>query len=137
MNYTAPIYAAPVKRKRNIASWHIAALLFVCLDGLTTTFAMLEIAGAAERNPMIAAVIAQVGVVPTMLAKIAIGTAMAYWLGYCAEHGYPWRWMQRNWRFKHVPRQSTTNRGYYLLITMTILHLIVVINNTAIIITRS
>ena len=114
-----------------ILTW--SALVLVGLDALTTTYALTELAGAAEANPAIAAVMGTIGVIPTMLAKILIGTVVATVLARWATTGYPKQWMRRNWRFKRITLEQSARRAWRMLALLAILHGIVVINNTLVI----
>lgn len=115
----------------------VAALVLVGLDGVTTAFALQFLEGAVEANPVIAALINTVGVVPAVCIKMLLGAALATFLCYSAEFGYPLRFMQRNWRLKRVPRKHTVVRAYRMLVTLAVLHGLVVINNAIVIYTRS
>lgn len=114
-----------------ILTW--SALVLVALDAVTTTYALTELTGAAEANPAIAAVIGTIGVVPTMAAKILIGTVVAMVLARWAVTGYPKQWMRRNWRFKRITLEQSARRAWRMLALLAILHGIVVINNTLVI----
>ena len=111
----------------------IAALIFVGLDGITTTAALITLPAASEANPLIAAAIHSVGLLPAMSLKVLIGALLASFLSYSADRGYPFAFMQRNWRLKRVPRQQTCVRAYRMLIVLAVLHGLVVINNIIVI----
>lgn len=121
------------RSQRIITAWEQMAVMLICLDALTTTFALFALPAAVEANPVVASVIAQIGIVPTMFGKILVGSAFAMFLAYSAEHGYPFRWMHRTWRLRRTTRSATCRRAYWMLVTLTALHGFVVINNLIVI----
>lgn len=119
--------------EERITIWLIAAVMVVCGDALTTTVALTTIPQASEANPVIAAMIGSIGVVPAMIVKQMIGAALAIFLAYCAERGYPFAWMRRNWRFQPVTRATSARRAFWMLFTLTALHFLVIVNNIKVI----
>lgn len=127
-----PVYPRYVPLAK-IDTVFVAALMFIGLDALTTTFALLYIDGAGEANPVIAAGISTAGVVPVMSLKVLFGALLAGFLSYSAERGYPFRFMQRDWAWRRVPRSRTCVRAYRMLCLLAGLHGLVVVNNIIVI----
>lgn len=122
-----------ISEQNKIANWLIVATLAVTLDGLTTTYALGWVLGASEVNPIINALINSTSVPTAMSIKMVVGAALAMFFAYCADMGYPFRWMQRNWRLQRVPRAATRKRGLAMLYILTVAHALVVINNIIVI----
>jgi len=130
MSATHPTYHVSSTR---IEAWAIIALVLVCMDALLTTFALYTVNGAQEINPVYAWLFGHITIGGTMSLKVLAGSVFAMFLAHAAEHGYPFSWMQRNWRLKPVTRGKTARRAYRMLLTLTALHGLVVINNTIVI----
>ena len=124
-------------RPRHLEMLLLAALAFVLLDGITTSYALTMLSDPREANPIIASIINTFGIIPTMLLKILIGGVVAHFLAHCAQFGYPFSWMQRDWRFRRVPRANTRRRGLVMLSLLAVLHLIVSVNNLIVIVVAS
>jgi hypothetical protein len=128
--FTEQAEAEPTSRQLLRPFWVFGATLMM-LDGLTTYLA-LELysdQGAREGNPLAVWAIEHLGVAGMCATKVVIGTFMMWRLAVTADHGHPFRWMNRGLTLRERPRWKVRRNASWALAFSVMLMGVVVGNN--------
>ena len=119
-------------RISKIETLAISGCVLMGLDAITTTFALSQIEGTAEMNPIMAWLIAQTGLAGFAIIKTFIGSLVLLVLAHIGRSGsVRWKWMARNWRFKPLVGVELQKSAYRRLKYINLLMLAVVCWNVS------